>query len=426
MNIVGIDLGTTFSGLAVIDEIGNPAIIPNSDGDRITPSVVFFDPDDDESVVIGEDALKNMDAYPDRVFAGVKGYMGTGKVFNVGDQAFTPTEISALFLKKLIQGAEWITGEIDTAVITVPANFLENARVATKEAGQLAGLKKVALVNKPNAIALQYATSKSSQGRSLVFELSSGTLDVTIVDIDGTDVRVVSSLGDSKLGGKDFDRALAGVIKDEYMTRTWSALFDDEPGCGLLSQAEDIKKTLSRRDKTKVVVMGPAGPKGLEITRSHFENAISGYLGKIESLLGIVLDEAGIKESAIDHVLLVGGSTRIPCIQRGLEKRFEKKPAVLQNLSGCEVRALGAAIYAGLHADPGRLTTLQKEEMEKVNLRDAAEHSALLQRHERMLRVLKVATRDWNSRVSSPDPEVRGVAEEMLELIAHLRRELLD
>jgi len=358
MNIVGIDLGTSFSALAVLDEIGRPEIVPNSDGERITPSVVFFDPDDDDSVVIGEDALKNMDAYPDRVFAGVKGYMGTGKVFNVGDQAFTPTEISALILKKLIQDAEKLKGGIDEAVITVPANFSEKARVATKEAGELAGLKKVTLVDEPVAAALQYATSKSIQGRLLVFELSSGTFDVTIADIDGTDVKVITSQGDPNLGGKDFDRKLSALLSDKYKEKCGEALFEGEPGHKLMDEAEGLKRTLSKKalkgpDRpAKAVFMGPAGPQPLEVTPAEFEEVISTFISKAEGLIDVALDEAKIKESGIDHVLLVGGSTWIPCIQRRLEKRLEKKPAVLQNLSGCEVRALGAVIYASLFSAP--------------------------------------------------------------------------
>lgn len=370
MNIVGIDLGTTFSGLAVLDEIGNPAIIPNSDGDRITPSIIFVDPDEDGKAEVGVEAKRQMVLYPDRMIVEVKREMGTEEVFKVGSQTFTPTEISALILKKLIQDAERIKGKIDEAVVTVPANFLETARRATKDAGEMAGLKKVTLIDEPVAAALLYAKTQEVHGSALVFDLGGGTFDVTIANIEGTDVKVVSSLGDSRLGGKDFDRALAGVIKDEYMASCGEALFDDIPGYELLFQAEDIKKTLSRRDKHRAVVIGPAGPKNLEITRSQFENAISSYLGKIKSVIGIVLDEAGVVAGDIDHVLLVGGSTRIPCVKALLKEKFNKEPEECVNAD--EAVALGAAIYHGLKVDPDRLNPLQREAIETVNLVNTA------------------------------------------------------
>jgi len=358
MNIIGIDLGTTFSGLAVLDEIGRPEIVPNSDGERITPSVVFFDPDEEGRVEVGDEARKQMVLHPDHVIVEVKQRMGKVKSIDVGSSSLTPAEVSSLILKKLIQDAEKLKGKIDEAVITVPANFSEKARVATKEAGELAGLKKVTLVDEPVAAALQYATSKSIQGRLLVFELSSGTFDVTIADIDGTDVKVITSQGDRNLGGKDFDRKLAALLSDKYKEKCGEALFEGEPGDKLMYEAEDLKKTLSRKGEqggnrpAKGLFIGPAGPQTLEVTPVEFEEAISTFISKAEALIDVTLDEAGTKESGIDHVLLVGGSTRIPCIQRRLEKRFEKKPAVLQNLSGCEVRALGAAIYAGLFFAP--------------------------------------------------------------------------
>jgi len=378
MNIIGIDLGTTYSGLAVLDEIGRPEIVPNSDGERITPSVIFFDPDEEGRVEVGDEARKQMVLHPDHVVVEVKQRMGKVKSIDVGSSSLTPAEVSSLILKKLIQDAEKIKGKIDEAVITVPANFPEEARVATEEAGKLAGLKKVILVDEPVAAALQYATSQSVHGRVLVYDLGGGTFDVTIADIDGTDVKVITSQGDPNLGGKDFDRKLAALLSDKYKEKCGEAMFEGEPGHKLMDEAEDLKRTLSKKalkgpDKpARAVFMGPAGPQPLEVTPAEFEEAISTFISKAEGLIDVALDEAGIKESGIDHVLLVGGSTRIPCIQRRLEKRFGKEPSGEVNPD--EAVALGAAIHAGLHADPGRLTTLQKEEMEKVNLRDVANH----------------------------------------------------
>ncbi len=379
MNIVGIDLGTTFSGLAVLDSIGKPEIVPNADGERITPSIIFFDPDDDGKVEVGDEARKQMILYPERVVVEVKQRMGKVKTIPVGSKSLTPAEISSFILKKLIQDAERIKGTIDEAVITVPANFSEKARVATKEAGELTGLKKVILVDEPVAAALLYATSQSVRGRVLVYDLGGGTFDVTIADIDGTKVDVVTSQGDPNLGGKDFDRELAKLLSAKYKEKSGQALFADEPDLKLMEEAEDMKRTLSKRalkgaeKPAKAQFMGPEGPHGLEVTPSEFEEAISTYIGKAEGLIDVALDEAGIDESGIDHVLLVGGSTRIPCIQRRLEKRFGKKPSGEVNPD--EAVALGAAIHAGLHADPDRMNPHQQETIDKVCLTDAANHN---------------------------------------------------
>ena len=376
MNIVGIDLGTTFSGLAVLDKIGKPEIVPNSDGERITPSIVFFDPDEDGMVVIGEEARKAMDMNPDHVIDEVKQKMGKVKSISVGGRSMTPTEISSLIMKKLIQDAGKIYGEIDEAVITVPANFTESARRATKDAGEMAGLKKVVLVDEPVAAALQYATSQSVRGRVLVYDLGGGTFDVTIADIDGTNVDVVTSQGDPNLGGKDFDRELAALLSEKYKDKCGQALFEEKPDYKLMEDSENLKRTLSRRAKggkdrpAKIQTMGPAGPQNLEVAPSEFEKAISTYLSKAEGLIDVALDEAKIDESGIDHVLLVGGSTRIPCIQRRLENRFGQQPSEAVNPD--EAVALGAAIHAGLNADPGRLNPVQKKEMDGVNLGDVA------------------------------------------------------
>ena len=312
---------------------------------------------------------------PDQGVVGVKQKMGTGKVIKVGSRTFTPTQISSLILKKLIQDAEKTKGKIDDAVITVPANFAEKARGATIEAGELAGLKKVTIVDEPVAAALLYATSQSVNGRVLVYDLGGGTFDVTIVDIDGTDVEVVTTQGDPNLGGKDFDRKLAALLSDKYKEECGQALFEGDPDHKLMQDAEDLKKTLSRKAQrgnkpAKATFIGPEGPKKLEVTPSEFEEAIGTYLSKAECLIDVALDEAEIDEKGIDHVLLVGGSTRIPCIQRRLEKRFGQKPSGEVNPD--EAVALGAAIYAGLQADPGRMTPQQQATIDDVSLKDVA------------------------------------------------------
>ena len=378
-NIIGIDLGTTFSGLSVLNEIGKPEIVPNSDGDRITPSIVFFDPDDDSQVLVGGEARKEMGQNDEHVIVEVKQKMGTQEVFKVGSHSFTPPEISALILKKIIQDAERTRGPIDEAVVTVPANFLETDRRATKDAGKMAGLDKVTIVEEPVAAALLYATTQSVKGCALIFDLGGGTFDVTIANIDGTKVNVVNSIGDRYLGGKDFDRKLAELLNSKYREKSGQALFDDKADYKLMEDAEDLKKTLSRKGEQggnrpgKKNIMGPAGPHLLEVTPSEFEEAISGYIGKIDGLIDAVLDDAGIDESFIDHVLLVGGSTRIPCIKKMLRDRFGREPEDCVNVD--EAVALGAAIYAGLmEAKDGgsRLTPNQLRALNQIHIVNAA------------------------------------------------------
>ncbi|MHC4708888.1 MAG: Hsp70 family protein [Planctomycetota bacterium] len=368
-NLVGIDLGTTFSAIAVLDGIGKPEIIPNQDGDRITPSAVHFPEDEPGTTLVGDVAAKAAAYSPDRVVQHVKRRMGDDFRYTINGTDYTPEQISSLILKKLAQDAAAQKGEIEQAVITVPANFRESARKATMDAGKLAGLEVTHIINEPTAAALFYATTADVTGRVLIYDLGGGTFDVTVADVRDRDVQVIASLGDQHLGGTDFDRKLVEIFQERYQAEFGRTLFEGDEGARrYLADAEELKKILSRRPKGGIVVNGPAGPLKIELTQKDFEEAISVLIAKTTTLIDGVLDEAKSQVSDIQSVLLVGGSTRIPLIERTLTKVIGKQPTKAVNVD--EAIALGAAVYAGITAPKNLLNVAQSSAMSQIRMRD--------------------------------------------------------
>jgi molecular chaperone DnaK len=350
--IAGIDLGTTFSAIAHLNEMGKPTIIPNKEGDRIMASAVYFD---DGQILTGTEAINTACRDDEsRCVRWIKRHMGDAdhKVL-INGKEYTPAEISAIILKKLYQDAVPQVGEITDVVISVPANFEEVARKATMDAGKIAGLNVIGIVNEPTAAALYYAIEHKVSGRVLVFDLGGGTFDVTIADVDGTDIQVVTSEGSRNLGGYNFDQELVGYFEAEYRNKNGAELVS--PDCNrtrLELEAEDVKKSLSRREQVNTKLKEDRHAT----SREKFEELISSHLATIEMLIETALDGAKCKPSDIDKVLLAGGSSRIPAVQRLLKKMFGYEPTLVGNVDECV--ALGAALYAGLR--------LMEESPEKV------------------------------------------------------------
>ncbi|MHC4622350.1 MAG: Hsp70 family protein [Planctomycetota bacterium] len=377
-NIVGIDLGTTFSALAVLNAIGRPEIAPNADGERLTPSAIFFDEENANVIRIGIEAINSRHLDAERSVRWIKRHMGDPDyVKKIDGKKWSPVELSSLVLKKLKQDCSAEHGEIKDAVISVPAHFDEIRRKATMDAGSMAGLNVIGIVNEPVAAALYYATTRQVSGRVLVFDLGGGTFDVTIMDVKGHQMDIICSQGDHALGGIDFDNKILEVLEQSYREKFGSELISsEEDRAKYEDEAEDVKKTLSRRPSAKKMLYGPAGNMKVEITREIFEEAISSLISRTDILIEVALEEAGLKPSDIDKVLLVGGSTRVPLVQKRLEKTFGSPPETTVNVDECV--ALGAALHAGLtmlRERPDEVAAGIASGLQDVQLTDVCNHS---------------------------------------------------
>jgi len=341
---VGIDLGTSTSGLAHVKADGTPEIVPNMDGERLTPSIVYFDRFEGVKL-IGSSARDGGD--PDRTVHNIKKHMDDPSFFiEMDGQKWTPTEISALILTKLKQDCSNIIGEIDEIVITVPANFNELARNATATACRLAGLTVSRLVNEPTAAALYYAQARNISGKVMVYDLGGGTLDITILNIDGDKIDILLSEGARHLGGSNFDEIVIEILAQEYQKQNGADLFQDErQRRRVLTMSEDAKKMLSKlKHITETVGNETDGAARIDLTRDLFEKAISNLLTRTVMLVEQALDSLDLKPDDIDHVVLVGGSTRIPIVPQTLRDEFGFDPISCGNVDECV--ALGAALFA--------------------------------------------------------------------------------
>ncbi len=377
-NIVGIDLGTTFSALATLNAIGKPEIVPNADGERLTPSAIFFDEENPDIIRVGVEAINSRRLNAQRSVRWIKRNMGDPNYRKrIDNKDWTPVELSSLILKKLKQDCSVGDDQIHDVVISVPAHFDEVRRKATMDAGAMAGLNVIGIVNEPVAAALYYATTRKVSGKVLVYDLGGGTFDVTIMNVKGQQMDIICSQGDHALGGIDFDQKILELLQQNYRDKFNSELINsDEDRAKYEDEAEDIKKTLSRRPVAKKILYGPAGNMRVEIKREMFEESISSLMSRTDILVEVALEEAGIKPSEIDKVLLVGGSTRIPLVQRRLEKMFGSAPETTVNVDECV--ALGAALHAGLtmlreksDAVPAGISNGLKG----INLTDVCNHS---------------------------------------------------
>jgi molecular chaperone DnaK len=341
---VGIDLGTTTSGLAYIRSDGNPEIVPNGDGERMTPSVVYFDHHEDVKLV-GSAARDGGD--PDRTVHLIKRHMDDPNfVVEMDGKNWTPTEISALILAKLKRECETIIGPIKDVVITVPANFNELARKATLSAGKIAGLNVKRIVNEPTAAALYYAHAQKLQGRIMIYDLGGGTLDITVLEVTGDRIRCLTSEGARRLGGSNFDDRILTLIAEAYRAEHGVDLYENErERRRCLQSGEDMKKMLSKlRNVSDTIGNAKGGLSKIELTRDTFEDSVGRLFTRTLMLVEQALSSVGLKPTDIDHVALVGGSTRMPRVREMLTKYFGFEPTSCGNVDECV--ALGAALFA--------------------------------------------------------------------------------
>ena len=366
-NIVGIDLGTTYSAIAKLDETGRPEIVENDDGENVTPSVVEFT--SATGFIVGESAkgqLGHAEFEKNRA-SEVKRSMGTKKKYEFFGETHTPTSVSALILKKLKEDAERVYGSIDSAVVTVPANFANEAREAPQTAAEMAGLKVDFIINEPTAAALAYAfqSGKELSGTFIIYDLGGGTFDCTIAKIVGQDIEILTTEGVSRLGGKDFDEELTKIVSKKFKDETGNDInLEDFTS----NDAEALKKKLSARDSSSARVAGETLP----VSREEFESAISNLILQSELAVETALSRLELKPSDITDVILVGGSTRIPAVQESIAKIFKKEPKLFGNPD--ESVALGAAIYAAYKSDLKNLNPLQKQAISKLSMAETATH----------------------------------------------------
>jgi len=349
--IVGIDLGTTNSEIAYIQD-GQPVVIPDESGDSLLPSVVGLS--DDGRLLVGHAARNQWRLAPERTIKSIKRQMGEDTTVELGGHVYTPQEISAIILRTLkARAMQYLDCDITQAVITVPAYFNDAQRQATREAGELAGMEVVRILNEPTAASLTYDTDQHELKRILVYDLGGGTFDVSIVQVQEGVVEVLASHGDTQLGGDDFDAALAEHLMQRFEEEHAVNLRDlPAARARLLRAAEEAKKVLSSAPYATVQEEYIAEKAGiplhltLEISRLEFEDLIQPWLDKTMTCVGQALDDARLIPSQLDQVLLVGGSTRSPIVSRRLEERLQQ-PAH-QEVDPDLCVAMGAAVQAAM------------------------------------------------------------------------------
>lgn len=349
--VIGIDLGTTNSCVAVM-EGGEAVVIPNAEGNRTTPSVVGFKKDGER--LIGETAKRQAITNPNRTIMSIKRHMGTDYKVDIDGTNYTPQQISAMILQKLKSDAEAYLGqEVKQAVITVPAYFNDSQRQATKDAGKIAGLEVLRIVNEPTAAALAYGLDKDDDQTILVFDLGGGTFDVSILELGDGIFEVKATSGDNNLGGDDFDQKIIDYLVDEFRKEHGVDLSKDNAAVQRLKDAaEKAKKELSSVLTTTIslpfITVVDGVPQHLEVnlTRAKFEELTADLVERTMGPTRQALSDAGLSPSEIDKVVLVGGSTRIPAVQEAVKRLTGKEPH--KGVNPDEVVALGAAIQAGV------------------------------------------------------------------------------
>lgn len=350
---VGIDLGTTNSVVAVM-EGGEPTVIPNSEGSRLTSSVVAFTKAGER--LVGTQAKRQAIVNPERTIASIKRRMGTDDRVTIDGKAYSPEEISSMILQKMKADAEAYLGDsVDSAVITVPAYFNDAQRTATKNAGEIAGLKVLRIINEPTAASLAYGLDKKSNETILVWDLGGGTFDVSVLEVGDGVFEVKSTHGDTHLGGDDWDERVVNYVADEFKKEHGIDLRQDKQALQRLREAaEKAKVELSNVVQTNInlpfITADANGPKHLDInlTRAKFDELTADLLERCVGPYKSAISDAGLKESDIDEVILVGGSTRMPQVQELVKKLAGKDPH--RGVNPDEVVAVGAAIQAGVLA----------------------------------------------------------------------------
>ena len=347
---VGIDLGTTNSVVAIL-EGGEPAVVANAEGNRTTPSIVAFK---GEEVLVGELAKRQAITNPDNTIRSIKREIGTSWKQKFEGNEYTPQEISARILQKLKRDAEAYLGEdVTEAVITVPAYFNDAERQATKEAGKIAGLNVLRIINEPTAASLAYGLENSEDQKILVYDLGGGTFDVSVLEISEGVFEVKSTAGDSKLGGDDWDEKVMDWLVEKFKSSTGIDISNDKMAMQRIKEgAEKAKIELSSTSETEInlpfITANDAGPQHLleKLSRSEFEKITSDLVDRTKDPVNKAVDDAGLSFTDIDHIILVGGSTRIPSIQALVKTMTGKDPH--KGVNPDEVVASGAAIQAGV------------------------------------------------------------------------------
>ncbi len=374
--VIGIDLGTTFSVVAAINADGKAEVVENRDGDRTTPSVVMFE---DGAAVVGAQAKENSIVDPLNVCQFVKRQMGQ-KAFSFDvsmTERYTAEEISALILKRLKEDAEAARADkVEGVVITVPAYFDDAQRNATKDAGEIAGLNVLGIINEPTAAAIAYCHGQAnSDGNVMVFDLGGGTFDITIMKLSENleKVDILSTTGNRNLGGFDFDNVIISKVMEAFEDEYGIDLEDDEQACqDLRLKAETAKKALSARNKTNISIISGGKSLKVEITREEFDSLIRGHIESAKASMEIALEEAGLQWRDISKVLLVGGSTRVPAIKEMIQKVTGIVPS--QELNPDEAVAIGAAYYADMIKDKAVNSDFASNK-KKIKVTDVNSHS---------------------------------------------------
>lgn len=348
--IIGIDLGTTNSCVAVM-EGGQPVVIPNGEGQRTTPSIAAFTKNGER--LVGEPAKRQAVTNVNRTVASVKRQMGTDRRVKIDGKKYSPQEISAMILQKLKKDAENYLGEnVDRAVITVPAYFSDAQRQATKDAGKIAGLTVERIINEPTAAALAYGLDKSVSQKIMVYDLGGGTFDVSVIEIGDGVVEVLATAGDNHLGGDDFDARIVQYLLKEFKVQEGIDLSKDKTAVQrIMEEAEKAKKELSSAMTVQInlpfITAAKDGPKHMDmtLTRAKFQELTADLVDKTAGPVNQALSDAGISSSQLNMVLLVGGSTRMPAVSNKVRQLTGKEPGKTLNPDECV--ALGAAIQGG-------------------------------------------------------------------------------
>jgi molecular chaperone DnaK len=352
--VVGIDLGTTNSAISWMKPDGNVKILPNSEGKRTTPSIVSFTKDGE--IIVGEPAKRQAVLNSDKTVRSIKRYMGTDHIVKIDDKSYSPQQISAFILKKLVKDAEdYLNGKITKAVITVPAYFNDSQRQATKEAGEIAGLEVLRIINEPTAASIAFGLDKSNSGdkKIVVYDLGGGTFDVSILEIGDDIIEVISTSGNNKLGGDDFDQKLIDFLAEEFKKEHNVDLREDKQAIQRLKEAaEGAKIELSSKLETEInlpfITVANGQPLHLEkkITRSKFEDLVGDLIQATRIPMENALKDSGLSVNEIDEVLLVGGSTRMPAVSKLVKEFFGKEPN--KGVNPDEAVSLGAAVQGAV------------------------------------------------------------------------------
>ena len=349
--IIGIDLGTTNSCVAVM-EGGEPVVIPNAEGNRTTASVVAFAKNGER--LVGQVAKRQAVANPDRTVISIKREMGTDHKVTIDGHDYTPQEISAMILQKLKTDAESYLGELVTqAVITVPAYFTDAQRQATKDAGRIAGLEVLRIINEPTAAALAYGLDKGDTHKILVYDLGGGTFDVSLMEVGDGVFEVLATAGNNRLGGDDFDNRIIDYVAGEFKKENGIDLKQDRMAMQRLKEAAekakiDLSGVMTTNINLPFITADATGPKHLDVTltRAKFDELTADLVEKTVGPMNQCLSDAGLTASQIDKVILVGGSSRIPAVQAAVQRITGKEP--FKGINPDECVAIGAAIQAGV------------------------------------------------------------------------------